>query len=428
MWDFLRKRTLTQWIVVAMVVGVAIGHFYPAFGQSLRPLSNVFIRMIRSIVGPILFGTLVMGIAGHGDDLKRVGRLAIRSLVYFEIVTTIALFVGLLAVNVMKPGVGIALDKPATTGQELAGHQATFGALLEHMVPASFFEALANNEVLQIVFWSVLFAVALTQVKGKPKEAMLGFVEGVTETIFKFVGIAMKYAPIGVGAALAVTVGAGGIKVLTNLGMLVLTLYLALVVFALVALLPVCLIARVPIRAFLAAVKEPALIAFSTTSSEAGLPLAMQAMESIGVPRRIVAFVMPTGYSFNMDGTTLYLSLASVFAAQAAGIEMPFGQQLLMVFTLMLTSKGVAGVPRASLVILSGTLASFGLPLEAIAVILGVDVLMDMARTTMNLVGNALASVVMARWEGEFNPLVPVPVAGALQASEKVRTELATEA
>jgi len=406
MWQFLRKRTLTQWIIVSMVVGVAIGHFYPAFGVSLRPLSNVFIRMIRSIVGPILFGTLVMGIAGHGDDLKRVGRLALRSLIYFEIVTTVALFVGLLAVNVMKPGVGIALDKPATTGQELAGHQATFGALLEHMVPA-----LANNEVLQIVFWSVLFGAALTQVKGKPKEAMLGFVEGVTETIFKFVGIAMKYAPIGVGAALAVTVGASGIRVLQNLGMLVLTLYLALIVFALVALLPVALIARVPIRRFLAAVKEPALIAFSTTSSEAGLPLAMQAMESIGVPRRIVAFVMPTGYSFNMDGTTLYLSLASVFAAQAAGIEMPFGQQLLMVFTLMLTSKGVAGVPRASLVILSGTLAAFGLPLEAIAVILGVDVLMDMARTTVNLVGNALATVVMARWEGEFNPPQPVVVA-----------------
>ena len=419
MWSFLRKRSLTQWIVVSMVVGVAIGHFYPAFGQSLRPLSNIFIRMIRSIVGPILFGTLVMGIAGHGDDLKRVGRLALRSLIYFEIVTTIALFVGLLAVNVMKPGVGIALDKPATTGQELVGKQATFGALLEHMVPASFIDALATNEVLQIVFWSVLFGAALTQVKGKPKEAMLGFVEGLTETIFKFVGIAMKYAPIGVGAALAVTVGASGIKVLSNLGMLVLTLYLALIVFALVALLPVCLIARIPIRRFLSAVKEPALIAFSTTSSEAGLPLAMQAMESIGVPRRIVAFVMPTGYSFNMDGTTLYLSLASVFAAQAAGIQMPFSQQLLMVFTLMLTSKGVAGVPRASLVILSGTLAAFGLPLEAIAVILGVDVLMDMARTTMNLVGNALASAVMARWEGEFNP-TPALVAVPAQTSAHV--------
>jgi len=404
MWDFLRKRSLTQWIVVSLFVGVSIGYFDPELGKSLKPFSDVFIRMIQSIVGPILFGTLVMGIAGHGDDLKRVGRLALRSLIYFEIVTTVALFVGLLAVNLMKPGIGIALDKPAATGQQLAGNQATFGALLQHMVPKSFFEALANGEVLQIVFWSVLFGAALTMVKGKPKEAMLGFVEGVTETIFKFVGIAMKYAPIGVAAALAATVGASGIKVLQNLGMLVLTLYGALIVFALVALYPVCLIARVPIRRFLKAVKEPALIAFSTTSSEAGLPLAMQQMESIGVPRRIVAFVMPTGYSFNMDGTTLYLSLASVFAAQAAGIDMPFGQQLIMVFTLMLTSKGVAGVPRASLVILSGTLATFGLPLEAIAVILGVDVFMDMARTTMNLVGNALASVVMARWEGEFNP------------------------
>jgi proton glutamate symport protein len=418
MWNFLRKRSLTQWIVVSMVIGVLIGRFNPALGQNLKPLSTVFLRMIKSIVGPILFGTLVMGIAGHGDDLKRVGRLALRSLIYFEIVTTIALFVGLLAVNVMKPGVGVVLDKSAATGQELAGRTASFSALLEHMVPQSFFEALANNEVLQVVFWSVLFGAALTQVKGRPKEAMLAFVEGVTETIFKFVGIVMKYAPIGVGAALATTVGAGGVGVLKNLAMLVLTLYGALILFALVALLPVCILFRVPIRAFLSAVKEPALIAFSTTSSEAGLPLAMQAMERLGVPRRIVAFVMPTGYSFNMDGTTLYLSLAAVFVAQAAGVVLPFSQQLVIVFTLMLTSKGVAGVPRASLVILSGTLASFGLPLEGVAVILGVDVLMDMARTTMNLVGNALATVVMARWEGEFNPPQPalVTVPGSTSA------------
>ena len=411
MWTFLRSRTLTQWIIVAMVVGVVVGWAYPSFSEGLRPFSNAFLRMIRSIIAPILFGTLVIGIAGHGDDLKRVGRLALKSLVYFEVVTTIALFVGLFAVNVVKPGVGVQLAASAATGKELAARQTSFSAIADHLVPQSFFEAAANNEVLQIVFWSVLFAVALTQVKGRPKEAMLGFCEGLTETIFKFTGIAMKYAPIGVAAALAVTVGHGGMGVLVNLGKLVLTLYGSLLLFALVALLPICLVARVPIGVFLRAIKDPALIAFSTTSSEAALPSAMQAMESIGVPRRIVAFVMPTGYSFNMDGTTLYLSLAAVFSAQAAGISLSLGQQLLMMFTLMLTSKGVAGVPRASLVILSGTLATFGLPLEAIAVILGVDVLMDMARTTMNMVGNALASVVMARWEGEFHPSVPTTAA-----------------
>jgi proton glutamate symport protein len=402
MWQFLRNRSLTQWILAAMVAGVLVGHYDPSLGQAMRPLSTGFLRAIGSIVAPILFGTLVMGIAGHGDDLKRVGRLALRSLIYFELVTTVALFVGLAAVNIVKPGVGIVLDKAATTGQEMASHTATFAGFVEHVVPKSFVDAAANNEVLQIVFWSVLFAAALTQVKGKPKDAVLAVVEGFTETIFKLVGIIMKLAPIGVGAALAVTVGASGVGVLKNLALLVLTLYGALVVFVLVALLPVCLIVRVPIRRFIAAVKEPALIAFSTASSEAGLPLAMQNMEAFGVPRRIVAFVMPTGYSFNMDGTTLYLALASIFVAQAAGIPLTFWQQLVVVFTLMLTSKGVAGVPRASLVILSGTLATFGLPLEGVAVILGVDVFMDMARTSMNLVGNALATVVMARWEGEF--------------------------
>jgi len=257
--------------------------------------------------------------------------------------------------------------------------------------------------VLQIVFFSVIFAVGLSQVRGRPKEAMLGFCEGLAETMFKFTAIVMKFAPIGIGAAIAVTVGHSGLDVLKNLGLLVLTLYGALVVFGLVVLLPVARIARVPLRPFLSAVKEPALIAFSTTSSEAALPKAMERMEAIGVPRRIVAFVMPTGYSFNLDGSTLYLAVASIFAAQAAGVHLSVGQQLLMMFTLMVTTKGVAAVPRASLVILAGTLASFHLPLEAIAVILGVDELMDMARTTVNLVGNCLATVVMGRWEGEFD-------------------------
>lgn len=406
---FLRRLSLTQWILVSMAIGTFIGWLWPEFSQSLRPLSTIFLRMIKSIIAPIIFGTLVIGIAGHGDDMKRVGRLALKSIIYFEIVTTLALFIGLAAVNLTKPGVGITLPPSPQQGQTLAGQQTTLSGVLTHIVPESFFQAAAQNEVLQIVFWAILFAVGLSQVRGKPKEFMLGFAEGLAEVMFKFTGIVMKYAPIGIGAAIAVTVGHSGLSVLINLAKLILTLYAALVVFMLLVLLPVALLARLPLRRFAIAVKEPALIAFSTTSSEAALPRAMQAMESLGIPRRIIAFVMPTGYSFNLDGTTLYLAVASIFAAQAAGVQLTVGQQLVMMFTLMVTSKGVAAVPRASLVILSGTLASFHLPLEAVAVILGVDELMDMARTTVNLIGNCLATAVMGRWEGEYDPNAPPP-------------------
>jgi proton glutamate symport protein len=335
--------------------------------------------------------------------MKRVGKLAFRSIVYFEVVTTLALAVGLLAVNIVRPGDGVQLSgASAEQGTEFASKHVTFSGVLEHLVPQSVVEAAATNEVLQVVFWAIIFAVALSRVRGKPKETMLAFCESLSDVMFKLTAIVMAYAPIGIGAAIAVTVGKSGIGVLVNLGKLVLTLYGALVVFGLLVLIPVALIARVPLRRFMAAVKEPALIAFSTASSEAALPRAMQAMEALGVPKRIVAFVMPTGYSFNLVGSTLYLAVASVFAAQAGGIEMSLSQQLAMMLTLMVTSKGVAAVPRASLVILSGALALFGLPLQAVAVILGVDAIMDMARTTVNLIGNCLASVVMARWEGEF--------------------------
>jgi len=410
MWTFLRRRTLTQWIVVAMVVGVALGILFPAFAVSIRPVSTVFLRMIKSIIVPLIFGTLVVGIAGHGDDMKRVGRLALKSIVYFEIVTTLALVIGLFAVNILKPGVGVSLV--ATGAAPVSGSQITFSSVLEHIVPQSFFEAAATNEMLQIVFWSVLFAIGLSQVRGRAKDTMVGFCEALAEVMFKFTGVVMKFAPFGVAAALAFTVGQAVVKyggpegawhILKSLGLVVLTLYIALVVFGVLVLLPVARIARVPLGPFTAAVKEPALIAFSTASSEAALPKAMEQMEAIGVPRRIVAFVMPTGYSFNLDGSTLYLSVASVFAAQAGGVSLTLGQQLLMMLTLMLTSKGVAGVPRAALVILTGTLASFNLPAEAAVVLLGVDVLMDMARTSVNLIGNCLATVVMARWEGEYD-------------------------
>ena len=409
MWNALKRISLTKWILIFMAIGTFVGWIAPEFAQSLRPLSTMFLRMIKSIIVPIIFGTLVIGIAGHGDDMKRVGRLAFKSIIYFEIVTTLALIIGLVAVNLTKPGVGVVLSGDAAQGRSLAANQQTGASFLEHVVPQSFFEAAARNEVLQIVFFSILFAVALSQVRGKPKEFMLGFSEGLAEVMFKFTGIVMKFAPIGIGAAIAVTVGHSGLGVLINLGKLILTLYGALVVLALFVLLPIALLAKVPLKRFLTAIKEPALIAFSTTSSEAALPRAMQAMESLGVPRRIIAFVMPTGYSFNLDGTTLYLAVASIFAAQAAGVDLTWQQQALMMLTLMLTSKGVAAVPRASLVILSGTLAQFNLPLEAVAVILGVDELMDMARTTVNLVGNCLATVVMGRWEGEYDPNSPPP-------------------
>ncbi len=419
MWRALKKLSLTHWIFVGMGAGILVGWYDSVtpdrdFAPVLKPLSTVFLRMIKSIVAPLIFGTLVMGIAGHGDDLKRIGRLAIKSLAYFWVMTTAALAIGLLAGNLVRPGVGVRLPPPDAHAP--AATEMTFGSFLEHVVPASFFDAAARNEVLQVVFWSALFAIALTRVKGRPKEAILAFAEGVAEVMFKFVAIIMRYAPIGIGAAMAVTVGHSGIDVVINLGKLVLTLYGALIVFVLVALVPAALIARIPLGAFARQVKDPAVIAFTTTSSDAALPIAMQRMIEFGVPRRIVAFVIPTGYSFNLDGSTLYLGVASLFVAQAAGVEMTVGQQLLMMLTLLVTSKGVAGVPRASLVVLAGTLSSFGLPLEGVAVILGVDELMDMARTTVNVVGNCLAAAVVGRWEGELGPLGATPSASLAAA------------
>ena len=402
---FLKKLSITQWIIVAMVVGILIGWRFPAFGMSLKLLSTIFLRMIKSVIVPLLFSTLVIGIAGHGDDMKKVGRLAWRSILYFELVTTLALAVGLIAVNVIRPGAGVSLASAnvADTKGIVSTAPPTLAGVLEHTVPQSFFEAAAQNEVLQIVFFSVLFAIALVKVPGAPRQVMLDFCESLSQVMFKFVGMVMSFAPIGIAGAIAATVGKSGLPVLFTLLKLVLTLYGALAVFIFCVLIPVALAARVPLAAFVKQVRSSALLAFSTASSEAALPTAMQAMEKLGVPKRIVAFVMPTGYSFNLDGSTLYLAIASIFVAQAANIDLPLPQQLLMMLTLMLTSKGVAAVPRASLVILSGALTQFKLPLEGVALILGVDAVMDMARTSVNLVGNCLATVVMARWEGEFN-------------------------
>jgi proton glutamate symport protein len=325
--------------------------------------------------------------------------MGLRAIIYFEVVTTIALVIGLVAVNLTRPGVGVNL--PMGQHNEITAKPQTWDQILLHVVPESVIDAMARGDVLQIVIFSIIFAIGLGLIgdKGKP---VVAWCEAVAETMFKVTNIVMHYAPIGVGAAIAYTVGHGGLGVLYNLAWLVATLYMALGFLFLGVFLPIALIFKIPIRKFIKAVKEPAVIAFSTTSSEAALPRAMEVLERLGVPRRIVSFVLPLGYSFNLDGSTLYLSLAAMFVAQAAGVHLSIGQQITMMLTLMLTSKGVAGVPRASLVILAGTLASYGLPLEGITLILGVDELMDMARTMTNVVGNCLATVVIAKWEGEF--------------------------
>ncbi len=396
-----KKNRLTLYIFIGMALGLAIGALFPNLGVQLRPLSMIFIRLIKSIIAPLIFATIVVGIAGH-SDLKSVGRMGGKALIYFEVVTTIALFMGLAFVNLTRPGVGVQLAAGGDLGG-ITGKSQTFAEVLVHIFPQSFFQAAAEGDILQVVVFSVIFAAGLSMAHHK-KKVLLDVLDSVAETMFKFTGIVMRFAPIGVGAAIAVAVGSKGLGVLVNLGLLILTFYACAITFVVLVFGAVILIFKVPLRLFWRAVKEPALIAFSTTSSEAALPKALQNMEAMGVPREVVSFILPTGYSFNLDGTSLYLSLASVFVAQAAGVHLGFGQQLIMVFTLMLTSKGVAGVPRASLVILAGTLASFGLPLEGVAILLGIDELVDMVRTTVNVIGNCLASVVIAKWEKKFVP------------------------
>jgi proton glutamate symport protein len=406
-WRLLRGISLTQWILFAMLAGILIGWLFPEPAQSLQIVSSIFLRLIKCILVPLVFGMLVVGIAGHSDDLKAVGRLAFKAIIYFEVVTTLALVVGLLAVNLLRPGVGIRLPTSTAGTEGLATAHATLQGVIEHLVPRSFFEAASTNDILQVVCFSVLFAVALTQAGRESKTTMVRFCESLTEVMFRFTGLVMKFAPFGVGAAIAVTVGHSGIGVLLNLGKLILTLYGALLAFCVLVLLPVALLFRIPVLGFLQAIREPALLAFSTTSSEAAMPDAITRMIQLGVPRRIVSLVLPLGYSFNLDGSTLHLAVASVFVAQAAGVHLSIGQQITMMVMLMLTSKGIAGVPRASQVVLAGTLTAFNLPIEGVVLIIGVDQLLDMARTTINLIGNCLATAVVARWEGEFGAQRP---------------------
>jgi proton glutamate symport protein len=394
------RRSLSAWILVAIVAGVIFGAWFPSQAEGLQVLGLIFLRLIRAIVAPLIFATLVVGIAGQ-TDLKQVGRMGLKAIVYFEVVTTLALLIGLGAINLTRAGEGVRLSATAQTEapsvEKMSGSE-----ILLHAFPENIAKSVAENQVLQVVVFSVLFGIGLARVSGPRREAVLRFTEGLADTMFQFTRVVMYFAPIGVGAAIAYTVGHVGLGILGDFAKLLATLYGALFVFLLGVLLPVALLARVPLKRFIRAIAEPVSIAFGTSSSEAALPRAMEAMEELGVPRRVVAFVMPTGYSFNLDGSSIYLSLAAVFVAQAAGIHLSFGRQFVILLTLMLASKGVAGVSRASLVILMGTASSFGLPSEPIFLLLGIDPLMDMARTAVNVIGNCLATVVVARWEGEL--------------------------
>jgi len=394
-----RRRSLSVWILVAMVAGALLGAWFPAQAVSLRLAGLIFLRLIRAIVAPLIFATLVVGIAGH-PDLKQVGRMGLKAIVYFEVVTTLALFIGLAAINITRAGAGVKIP-PGEEAQQAHVEQMSGSDFLLHAFPENIAKSVAENQILQVVVFSVFFAIGLARVREGRREPVLRFCEGLADTMFEFTRIVMYFAPIGVGAAIAYTVGHVGLGVLGDFARLIGTLYGALAVFLGGVLLPIALLARVPLRRFLRAIAEPVAIAFGTSSSEAAMPRAMEAMEDMGVPRRLVAFVIPTGYSFNLDGSSIYLSLATMFVAQAAGMHLSFGRQLGIVFALMLTSKGVAGVSRAALVILLATASSFGLPSEPIFLLLGIDPLMDMARTAVNVIGNCLATAVVARWEGE---------------------------
>jgi proton glutamate symport protein len=400
----LKKPSLTTWILIALVAGVAFGAVFPGPAQNTAILGTIFLRMIKSIIAPLLFGTLVVGIAGTGS-IRTMGRIGGKAILYFEVVTTIALFIGLAAVNLVKPGVGVQLAKAPTAGLPQAA--SSFSQIIEHIFPTSIIDAMARGDVLQIVVFAFIFGAACATI-GAKAAPVVAFCDSLSEVMFRFTNYVMLFAPFGVFGAIAATIGQKGIGVLLNLGKLVATLYVAQAIVVITVFGASAVIAQVPIRRFIEYAREPFLIAFSTASSEAALPVALENMERFGVPKHIVGFVLPAGYSFNLVGTTLYLSLASVFIAQAADVPMPLGTQLVMMLTLMLTSKGVAGIPRSALVILAGTVASFNLPVEGIALLLGIDTLLDMARTSVNVLGNCLASAVVARWEGvKFAPTQP---------------------
>ena len=398
-----RTPSLTTQIFIGLLAGIAVGYYRPDIGVAIKPLADAFLRMIKMIIAPLLFATLVVGIAGTGD-LKAMGRIGLKAILYFEAATTVALFLGLGLVNLFKPGAGLAMPIGRDTAAlaTMAQNQQHSWDIFLHFFPTSVVDAMARGDILQLVVFSTFFGIALGAIgaKGQP---VLHVLESTAHVMFKFTGYVMAFAPIGVFAAIAATVGGNGLAILYTLGKLIALMYVGLAIFVVLVVGGVSYLIRVPFLSFVKAIREPFLIAFTTASSEAALPKALEVMERFGVPKNIVGFVLPTGYSFNLDGTTLYLSLASVFVAQLAGVSMTFGQQLVMMLTLMLTSKGVAGVPRAALVVLTATLTQFGLPLEGAAILLGIDQIMDMGRTAVNVMGNCIATAVVARWEGVFD-------------------------
>ena len=392
--------SLTTQIFIGLLAGVLVGYFWPAAGVSIKPLADIFLRMIKMIIAPLLFSTLVVGIAGSGD-LRAMGRIGLKSIIWFELATTVALVIGLVMMNVFRPGAGVALPVAADTHElaAMARSQQSGWDMLLHLFPTSVVDAMAKGDILQIVVFATIFGVALAAIgdKGRPLVELL---DSLAQVMFRFTGYVMRFAPVGVMAAIAATVGGRGLAILVTLGKLVLVMYASLTIFVLLVVGGAALLIRVPFLTFLRTIREPFLIAFTTASSEAALPKSLEGMERCGVPKRIVSFVLPTGYSMNLDGSTLYLSAASLFVAQLAGVELSVWQQVTMMLTLMLTSKGVAGVPRAALVILTATLSTFGLPLEGAAILLGIDQLLDMGRTAVNVMGNCIATAVVARWEG----------------------------
>lgn len=396
------KKSLTVSILFSMIVGIEIGLDFPYIAIELRFLSKLFLKLIKTIIAPILFSTLIVGISGH-SDIKQLGRIGWKSVVYFEIVTTLALIIGLIAINISKAGVGIIIPNHLEEDDLPLISSNSWQEIILNMFPENFIKSIYHGDVLPIVVFSVIFGVSMVLLDKKKRIPIFSFSESLSEIMFKFTKIIMYFAPIGVGSAIAYTVAHMGLDILSNLLKLLLTLYLALFIFIPLVLLPILFWTKIPIKAFIKALTEPVSLAFATTSSESALPLLMENLEKIGVPRKIIAFVIPTGYSFNLDGTSLYLSLATIFVAQASGLDLSIGKQLLIILTLILTSKGVAAVPRASLIILLSTTSTFGLPTWPVLAILGIDELMDMARTTVNVIGNGLAGCVIAKSEGELD-------------------------
>ena len=399
------RRSLTTWIFVGLLAGAEFGHDWPTVAVNLQLLGTIFLRLIKVIIAPLLFGVLVMGIAGH-SDLKKVGRLGVKSLIYFELVSTVAMLIGYAAIHISRAGEGVHLP-PSSAAQSLNVSPHTATQLITDIFPENIAKSVAEGQVLQIVVFSVLFAMALVLVPDSKRRPMLAFAESLSETMFKFTNLVMYAAPIGVFGAVAYTVGHLGLGVLLPLVKLLATMYVALTFFIVFVLLPIVLWARIPLKRFINAVAEPVTLGFATASSEATLPRAIEQLESFGVPRQIVAFVLPTGYSFNMDGASLYQSLALFFVVQAGGLHPSIGQQVLMILTLMISSKGTAGVARGSLLIVFGAATSFHLPMEPLFLLFAIDQLMDMGRTAVTVLGNCVACVVIARWEGEF-PAQPV--------------------